>query len=73
MTDAIGNRVRLAPGFIPIPLDMPRPLLAYGRYWFLDVWKETHTAGFVLVIENDDTHGHIPPTIHIPHAYTDWT
>jgi len=59
--------------FIPIPLDMPRPLLAYGRYWFLDVWKETHTTGFVLVIENDDTHGHIPPTIHIPHAYTDWT
>jgi hypothetical protein len=54
---------------IPIP-DIPRPMLAYGRYWFLDIWKVRHSAGFVLVIEADRTHGYVPPGI--PSAYTDW-
>jgi hypothetical protein len=55
---------------IPIPNDIPRPLLAYGRYWFEDIWKDKHTAGFVLLIEANTTHGHIP--VSIPSAYTDW-
>ena len=58
---------------IPIPTNLQRPLLAYGRYWFLDVWKAKHTAGFVLVIEANGTHGHIPPAVRIPEAFTDWT
>jgi hypothetical protein len=57
---------------IPIPTNIPRPLLAYGRYWFLDIWKKRHTAGFVLVIEANTTHGHIPPPVRIPRLYTDW-
>jgi hypothetical protein len=66
-----GETGRIIAG-IPIPADIPRPLLAYGRYWFLDIWKKRHTAGFVLVIEANNTHAHIPPAVRIPEAYTDW-
>jgi hypothetical protein len=71
-------RDRIAPGTmgriiagISIP-NIPRPLLAYGRYWFLDIWKIRHTAGFVLVIEANTTHSHIPLGVSIPRPYTDW-
>jgi hypothetical protein len=55
---------------IPIPPDIPRPLLAYGRYWYTDIWKKTHSSGFVLVVEAAGTHGRVPQ--NIPPAYTDW-
>lgn len=61
------NNIRDA---IPIPPDIPRPLLAYGRHWYTDIWKERHSSGFVLVIEAAGTHGRIPD--NIPPAYTDW-
>jgi hypothetical protein len=69
---------RIAPGGIretrtisgiDIP-PIPRPLLVYGRYWFEDIWKDVHTSGFVLVIEANGTHGHVPA--NIPRAYTYW-
>jgi hypothetical protein len=69
---------RIAPGgiretrtisSISIP-SLPRPLLVYGRCWFEDIWKEIHTSGFVLVIDADRTHGHVPAGIS--RAYTDW-
>jgi hypothetical protein len=71
------NRIRPGTAGLPIagiaiPTNIPRPLLAYGRYWFLDIWKKRHTAGFVLVIEANTTHGHVPPPVRIPRAYTDW-
>jgi hypothetical protein len=56
---------------IPIPPNMPRPLLVYGRYWFFDIWQIRRTSGFVLVIAADGTHGHVPP--NIPHRYIDWS
>lgn len=69
---------RIAPGgwqdtrpiaYFPIPA-IPRPLVVYGRYWYEDIWQDKHTSGFVLVIEADTTHGHVPAGI--PAAYTDW-
>jgi hypothetical protein len=54
---------------IDIP-PLPRPLLAYGRYWFQDIWKKRHTSGFVLVVHAHGTDGHVPTDI--PRAYTDW-
>jgi hypothetical protein len=54
---------------IDIP-PLPRPLLAYGRYWFQDIWKKQHTSGFVLVVDANGTDGHVPTDI--PRAYTDW-
>jgi hypothetical protein len=54
---------------IDIP-PLPRPLLAYGRYWFTDICKKRHTSGFVLVIRDDGTDAHVPTDI--PRAYTDW-
>jgi hypothetical protein len=54
---------------IPIPA-LTRPLLAYGRYWFQDIWKKRHTSGFVLVVRADGTDANVPP--NIPRAYTDW-
>jgi hypothetical protein len=72
----VSYREQIAPGTqarviaaIDIP-PLPRPMLAYGRHWFLDIWMREHSAGFVLVIEATGTHGHVPPVI--PRAYTDW-
>ena len=55
---------------ISIPNNIPRPLLAYGRYWFLDIWEDEHSSGFVLLIEAAGTHGHVPAGI--PRRYIDW-
>jgi hypothetical protein len=69
---------RIAPGgiketrviaSIAIPL-IGRPMLVYGRYWFEDIWKDKHTSGFVLVIEETGTNPHVPAGV--PRAYTDW-
>ncbi len=54
---------------IPVP-PLARPMLVYGRYWFEDIWKATHTSGFVLVIEATGTNPHVPTGIS--RAYTDW-
>jgi hypothetical protein len=54
---------------IDIP-PLPRPLLAYGRYWFEDIWKGRHTSGFVLVIHANGTDPHVSTAI--PPAYTYW-
>jgi hypothetical protein len=75
----IGFHDRIAPGgiketrvvaYFHIPTEIPRPLLVYGRYWYEDIWSDRHTSGFVLVIEANTTHGHVPPGI--PAAYTQW-
>jgi hypothetical protein len=62
------NETRAAAS-IDIP-PLPRPLLVYGRYWFVDIWKKRHTSGFVLVIRANGTDAHVPTVI--PRAYTDW-
>ena len=40
---------------------LPRPLLVYGRYWFTDIWKKTHTSGFVLTVP-------ARPALNLPRA-----
>lgn len=54
---------------LPVP-PLPRPLFVYGRYWFEDVWKKTHTSGFVLTVHARGTDPHVPA--NIPSAYTAW-
>jgi hypothetical protein len=49
---------------------IPRPMLAYGRHWYEDVWNERHSTGFVLIVEANGTHGHIQADM--PRAYIDW-
>lgn len=54
-----------------IPDDIPDPLI-YGRFWFDDIWGDSHESGFVLVLDayRQTTPRGIP--LNIPPAYTYW-
>jgi hypothetical protein len=44
--------------------------IAYGRFWYRDIWGDEHSFGFILTISGGRSYADV---VGVSSAYTDWT